>query len=69
MQSILKCGDVFKAFYGEDTYEKGIEYFFLSRYFINHGNTFKLSVLFSIHCLNKLIRICKFIKIIIGKLN
>ena len=30
------------------------------RYFINHPNYFKFSVLFNIHCLNKLIRICKF---------
>ena len=27
VQSILKCGDALKAFSGEDTCEKGIEYF------------------------------------------
>ena len=42
---------------------------FLTKYFINHPNSFKLSVLFNIHSLNKLIRICKLIKIVIGKLN
>ena len=42
---------------------------FLTKYFINHPNSFKFSVLFNIHSLNKLIRICKLIKIIIGKFN
>ena len=40
---------------------------FLTRCFINHANSVKFSVLFNIHSLNKLIRICKLIKIIIGK--
>ena len=42
---------------------------FLTRYFINHSNSFKFSVLFNIHSLNKLTRICKLIKIIIATFN
>ena len=42
---------------------------FLPRYFIKHICTLKFSVLLSSYSLNKLIRICRFIKIIIGLFN
>ena len=47
----------------DSRYQRNI---FLPSYFINQVNTFKFSVLFNVHNLNKLIRMCK-LKIIIGK--
>ena len=63
-----EIGDEFHLLFQCDTLKEQRN-IFLPIYFINHANTFKFSVLFDIHCLNELIRICKLSKIIIGKFN
>ena len=42
---------------------------FMPKYSINPPNSFKFFVLFNVHSLNKLISICKLIKIKIDKFN
>ena len=64
-----KIGDEFHLLFQCDTLRDQINRF-LTRYFINHPYSFKFSVLLNIHIsLNKLIRLCKLIKIIIGMFN
>ena len=63
-----EIGDEFHLLFQCDTL-RGQRNIFLPSDFINHASTLKLSVLFNIHSLNKLIIISKLIKLIIGKFN